>query len=81
MIPAVVDGEFFPRHPKELLASEDFHPVSSISGVNTDEYGWIIPSVSPGSEVFGLWKAYLLILCDLDHNTESPSYHLEHEHD
>ncbi|XP_029336735.1 acylcarnitine hydrolase-like isoform X3 [Mus caroli] len=45
MIPAVVDGEFFPRHPKELLASEDFHPVPSIIGVNNDEFGWTIPVV------------------------------------
>ncbi|XP_031196980.1 acylcarnitine hydrolase [Mastomys coucha] len=45
MIPAVVDGKFFPRHPKELLASEDFHPVPSIIGVNSDEYGWTIPLI------------------------------------
>ncbi|XP_069860950.1 acylcarnitine hydrolase-like [Dipodomys merriami] len=43
VIPAVVDGVFLPRHPMELLASADFHPVPSIIGVNTDEYGWIIP--------------------------------------
>ncbi|KAL1764288.1 pyrethroid hydrolase Ces2e isoform X1, partial [Sigmodon hispidus] len=43
IIPAVVDGEFFPRHPEELLASADFHPVPSIIGVNNDEYGWILP--------------------------------------
>ncbi|XP_036043688.1 acylcarnitine hydrolase-like isoform X1 [Onychomys torridus] len=45
VIPAVVDGEFLPRHPQELLASVDFHPVPSIIGVNNDEYGWIIPTV------------------------------------
>ncbi|XP_028635094.1 acylcarnitine hydrolase-like [Grammomys surdaster] len=45
LIPAVVDGEFLPRHPKELLASEDFHPVPSIIGVNNDEFGWTIPRV------------------------------------
>ncbi|OBS58314.1 hypothetical protein A6R68_10548, partial [Neotoma lepida] len=44
-IPAVVDGVFLPRHPQELLASVDFHPVPSIIGVNNDEYGWIIPMV------------------------------------
>ncbi|EDL11231.1 mCG141693 [Mus musculus] len=42
-IPGVVDGEFLPRHPLELLASVDFHPVPSIIGINSDEYGWIIP--------------------------------------
>ncbi|XP_028635105.1 acylcarnitine hydrolase [Grammomys surdaster] len=45
MIPAVVDGKFLPRHPKELLASEDFHPVPSIIGVNNDEFGWSVPMV------------------------------------
>ncbi|XP_028635093.1 acylcarnitine hydrolase-like [Grammomys surdaster] len=43
VIPAVVDGKFLPRHPKELLASEDFHPVPSIIGVNNDEYGYTLP--------------------------------------
>ncbi|XP_049999637.1 liver carboxylesterase-like isoform X1 [Alexandromys fortis] len=43
MIPAVVDGTFFPRHPRELLASGDFHPVPSIIGVDSDECGWGIP--------------------------------------
>nr|XP_034379007.1 acylcarnitine hydrolase-like [Arvicanthis niloticus] len=43
VIPAVVDGKFLPRHPKELLASEDFRPVPSIIGVNNDEYGWNLP--------------------------------------
>nr|XP_034796273.2 cocaine esterase-like isoform X2 [Pan paniscus] len=46
MIPGVVDGIFLPRHPQELLASADFQPVPSIIGVNNDEFGWIIPSVS-----------------------------------
>ncbi|XP_052584891.1 acylcarnitine hydrolase-like isoform X5 [Peromyscus californicus insignis] len=45
MIPAVVDGEFLPRHPQELLASVDFHPVPSIIGVNNDEYGWLLPMI------------------------------------
>ncbi|XP_028617153.1 pyrethroid hydrolase Ces2e-like, partial [Grammomys surdaster] len=45
IIPAVVDGEFLPRHPQELLASADFHPVPSIIGVNNDEYGWILPTI------------------------------------
>nr|XP_042133150.1 pyrethroid hydrolase Ces2e-like isoform X2 [Peromyscus maniculatus bairdii] len=43
IIPAVVDGVFFPRHPKELLVSADFRPVPSIIGVNNDEFGWDIP--------------------------------------
>ncbi|KAH0503692.1 Acylcarnitine hydrolase [Microtus ochrogaster] len=45
IIPAVVDGVFLPKHPQELLASVDFHPVPSIIGVTNDEYGWIIPMI------------------------------------
>ncbi|XP_055477343.1 pyrethroid hydrolase Ces2e-like [Psammomys obesus] len=45
VIPAVVDGVFLPAHPQELLASDDFHPVASIIGVNNDEYGWLLPMI------------------------------------
>ncbi|XP_028635110.1 pyrethroid hydrolase Ces2a-like isoform X1 [Grammomys surdaster] len=45
MIPGVVDGKFLPKHPQELLASKDFHPVPSIIGVNTDECGWGVPTI------------------------------------
>ncbi|XP_062969199.1 cocaine esterase-like [Cynocephalus volans] len=43
VIPGVVDGAFLPRHPLELLASDEFRPVPSIIGVNNDEWGWTIP--------------------------------------
>ncbi|XP_008561566.1 PREDICTED: cocaine esterase-like [Galeopterus variegatus] len=43
IIPGVVDGAFLPRHPLELLASDNFRPVPSIIGVNNDEWGWVIP--------------------------------------
>lgn len=71
IIPGTVDGIFLPRHPKELLASADFQSVSSIIGVNNDEYGWIIPSVRPRSKAFGLQEACPIAPCDLDHNTAS----------
>ncbi|XP_035297324.1 liver carboxylesterase isoform X1 [Cricetulus griseus] len=47
LIPAVVDGTFLPRHPRELLASMDFHAVPSIIGIDSDECGWGIPLVRP----------------------------------
>ncbi|XP_028635133.1 pyrethroid hydrolase Ces2a [Grammomys surdaster] len=43
MIPGVLDGKFLPKHPQELLASKDFHPVPSIIGITSDECGWGIP--------------------------------------
>ncbi|XP_042133464.1 pyrethroid hydrolase Ces2e-like [Peromyscus maniculatus bairdii] len=50
IIPGVVDGMFLPRHPQELLASADFHPVPSIIGVNNDECGWILPLIFNSSQ-------------------------------
>lgn len=41
----VVDGAFLSGHPQELLASADFQPVTSIIGVNNDEFGWFLPTV------------------------------------
>ncbi|KAG3257104.1 cocaine esterase-like [Ictidomys tridecemlineatus] len=51
IIPAVVDGAFLPRHPKEILASADFQPVPSIIGVNNDEYGWVLPLILGPPEI------------------------------
>ncbi|KAL6055278.1 hypothetical protein STEG23_007298 [Scotinomys teguina] len=59
VIPAVVDGEFLPKHPKELLASADFHPVPSIIGVNNDEYGWLLPMMLPPECGDLLMKEYM----------------------
>ncbi|KAL1784287.1 liver carboxylesterase-like isoform 1, partial [Sigmodon hispidus] len=42
LIPGVVDGMFLPRHPRDLLASVDFHPVPSIIGIDSDECGWAL---------------------------------------
>ncbi|XP_074142608.1 cocaine esterase-like isoform X1 [Sminthopsis crassicaudata] len=44
IIPGVVDGQFLPQHPEELLAAGKFHQVPSIIGINNHEYGWIIPA-------------------------------------
>ncbi|XP_068941904.1 cocaine esterase-like isoform X2 [Petaurus breviceps papuanus] len=43
IIPGVVDGQFFPKHPEELLAAGEFHYIPSIVGVNNHEYGWALP--------------------------------------
>ncbi|XP_026975462.1 cocaine esterase isoform X1 [Sagmatias obliquidens] len=50
IIPGLVDGIFLPKHPQELLASADLHPVPSIIGVNSDEYSWILPSFMNNSD-------------------------------
>ncbi|XP_036604059.1 cocaine esterase-like [Trichosurus vulpecula] len=44
VIPGVVDGHFFPKHPEELLAAGEFHHVPCIIGVNNHEFGWVIPA-------------------------------------
>uniref|UniRef100_G3VIX0 Carboxylic ester hydrolase n=1 Tax=Sarcophilus harrisii TaxID=9305 RepID=G3VIX0_SARHA len=43
--PTVVDGIFFPKSPKELLAEKQFNHVPYIVGVNSDEFGWILPTL------------------------------------
>ncbi|XP_072502323.1 cocaine esterase-like [Notamacropus eugenii] len=43
VIPSVIDGQFFPKHPEELLDAGEFHHVPSIIGVNNHEFGWVIP--------------------------------------
>uniref|UniRef100_A0A4X2KP73 Carboxylic ester hydrolase n=1 Tax=Vombatus ursinus TaxID=29139 RepID=A0A4X2KP73_VOMUR len=43
LVPSVIDGQFFPKHPEELLAAGEFHHVPSIIGVNNHECGWVIP--------------------------------------
>uniref|UniRef100_J3S8B1 Carboxylic ester hydrolase n=1 Tax=Crotalus adamanteus TaxID=8729 RepID=J3S8B1_CROAD len=45
LFPAVVDGQFFPKSPRKLLAEKNFHNVPCILGVNKDEFGWIIPQL------------------------------------
>ncbi|XP_054856550.1 fatty acyl-CoA hydrolase precursor, medium chain-like [Eublepharis macularius] len=40
---AVVDGKFFPKAPKELLAAKEFKAVPYLLGVNNDEFGWTMP--------------------------------------
>uniref|UniRef100_A0A803T2K1 Carboxylic ester hydrolase n=1 Tax=Anolis carolinensis TaxID=28377 RepID=A0A803T2K1_ANOCA len=43
VIPAVVDGEFLPKAPGELLAAKEFSDVPYLIGINNHEYGWILP--------------------------------------
>nr|XP_056718847.1 fatty acyl-CoA hydrolase precursor, medium chain-like [Euleptes europaea] len=42
---AVVDGVFFPKPPKDLLAAKKTNNVPYIIGVNNHESGWIIPNM------------------------------------
>ncbi|XP_068938887.1 liver carboxylesterase 1-like [Petaurus breviceps papuanus] len=43
--PTVVDGIFFPKSPKELLAEKQFNHIPYIVGFNTDEFGWLLPTL------------------------------------
>ncbi|XP_058011658.1 inactive serine protease 54 [Ahaetulla prasina] len=45
LFPAVVDGQFFPKSPRELLAEKNFNNLPYIIGVNDDEFGWILPQL------------------------------------
>ncbi|XP_067321096.1 cocaine esterase-like [Anolis sagrei] len=41
-VPAVVDGEFLPKAPEELLAAKEFNHVPYLIGINNHEYGWVL---------------------------------------
>ncbi|KAL8194610.1 UNVERIFIED_CONTAM: hypothetical protein K2H54_025984 [Gekko kuhli] len=42
---AVVDGEFFPKAPEELLDAKEFSAIPFLLGVNNHEYGWNVMAV------------------------------------
>ncbi|KAM4614477.1 fatty acyl-CoA hydrolase precursor, medium chain-like [Discoglossus pictus] len=43
VVPACVDGLFFPKSAEEILAAKESNPVPFIVGVNNHEFGWILP--------------------------------------
>nr|XP_054496522.1 fatty acyl-CoA hydrolase precursor, medium chain-like [Agelaius phoeniceus] len=43
-ISACVDGEFFPKSPRELLSEKSINAVPYIIGVNNCEFGWVMPT-------------------------------------
>uniref|UniRef100_A0A8C5RP98 Carboxylic ester hydrolase n=1 Tax=Laticauda laticaudata TaxID=8630 RepID=A0A8C5RP98_LATLA len=45
LFPAVVDGHFFPKSPRELLAEKNFSNLPYILGVNDDDFGWMLPQL------------------------------------
>ncbi|XP_036605745.1 liver carboxylesterase 1-like [Trichosurus vulpecula] len=44
-IPAVLDGVFFPKNPKELLAEKQFNHIPYIVGINNNEFSWLLPTL------------------------------------
>ncbi|CAO2610528.1 Carboxylesterase 1E, partial [Lemmus lemmus] len=44
--PTVVDGVLLPKAPEEILAEKNFNTVPYIVGINKQEFGWMLPSVS-----------------------------------
>ncbi|XP_054496522.2 fatty acyl-CoA hydrolase precursor, medium chain-like [Agelaius phoeniceus] len=43
-ISACVDGEFFPKSPRELLSEKSINAVPYIIGINNCEFGWVMPT-------------------------------------
>lgn len=41
----VVDGVFFPKSPKKILANKIMNKVPHIIGLNNDELGFMLPAV------------------------------------
>ena len=45
-LPAVLDGVVLPKAPEEILAEKNFNTVPYIVGINKQEFGWLMPTVS-----------------------------------
>ena len=45
-VPTVLDGVLLPKMPEEILAEKNFNTVPYIVGINKQEFGWILPTVS-----------------------------------
>ncbi|XP_027725307.1 carboxylesterase 1D-like [Vombatus ursinus] len=63
-IPAVLDGVFFPKNPKELLAKKQFNHIPYIVGINNNEFSWLLPTLMkypPFEDRMDQEKAMLLV--------------------
>lgn len=45
-VSTVLDGVVLPKDPKEILAEKNFNIVPYIVGINKQECGWLLPTVS-----------------------------------
>lgn len=45
-VPTVLDGVVLPEAPEEILAKKNFNTVPYIVGINKQEFGWLLPTVS-----------------------------------
>ncbi|XP_051835830.1 liver carboxylesterase 1-like [Antechinus flavipes] len=70
-LPAVVDGVFFPKSPKELLAENQFQHIPYLMGITNHEFGWFLPKMlgypisedglDQGMATELLWHSYPLL--------------------
>lgn len=47
-----VDKIFLPKPVEELLQNQEFHKVPLMTGVNNDEFGWVLPRVSKSYNMY-----------------------------
>ncbi|XP_072488379.1 liver carboxylesterase 1-like [Notamacropus eugenii] len=63
-IPAVLDGVFFHKNPKDLLAEKQFNHIPYIVGINNNEFSWLLPTLMkypPFEDRMDQEKAMLLV--------------------
>lgn len=51
----MVDGVLLPKLPEELLAEKRFNTVPYIVGINKQEFGWVLPTVSVRWVLPSMW--------------------------
>uniref|UniRef100_A0A4X2LTZ4 Carboxylic ester hydrolase n=1 Tax=Vombatus ursinus TaxID=29139 RepID=A0A4X2LTZ4_VOMUR len=60
----ILDGVFFPKNPKELLAKKQFNHIPYIVGINNNEFSWLLPTLMkypPFEDRMDQEKAMLLV--------------------
>lgn len=55
-----VDKVFLPKPVEELLQNQEFHKVPLMTGVTSDEFGWLLPRVSKSYSVHSTDVPYRL---------------------
>lgn len=72
----VVDDVVLPKDPKEILAEKNFNTVPYIVGINKQECGWLLPTVSMNKSLWQMlipWRTAIIpLLCALMNSDLKP---------
>lgn len=61
MFPIPVDGRFLTKPVDELFQKHELLTVPFITGVTSDEGGWLVPKVSEKQTLLSDWRAFDMV--------------------